>query len=213
MSDYIIHESEPGISTTESGDRILQEGGVGIPSIVASAPAMKHEDVLRLLFPLELGGVYEQDAALEGIKLDDVQASGELLLREIFPQSCDKTLEDWERVCGLIPASTDTLQMRQALVITKLRERGGLSIPYFVGVATSMGYTVTIEELLADTDGYGSEGIFRWRVTFTGTPLYYFRAGQSRAGERLVDGPLATALEGLFTDLKPAHTMIIFAYS
>lgn len=174
---------------------------------------MSHKDVLLLLFPLELGGVYDQDAALEGLQLDDVQASGERLRREIYPQTCDKTIEDWERVCGLIPTSTDTLQMRQARVITKLRERGGLSIPYFTELATSMGYTVTIEELLANTDEYGAEGIFRWRVTFTGTPLYYFRAGQSRAGERLVDGPVATAMEGLFTDLKPAHTMIIFAYS
>lgn len=213
MSDYITNESEAGRITMEAGEILLQEGGVGSPSIVASAPVQKHEDVLRLLFPLELGGVFGQDIALEGVHLDAVQASGELLLREIFPQTCDKTLEDWERVCGLLPAATDTLQMRQARVIAKLRERGGLSIPYFVGIATSMGYTVTIEELLANTDGYGPEGIFRWRVTFTGTPLFYFRAGQSRAGERLVDGPIATALEGLFTDLKPAHTMIIFAYS
>jgi uncharacterized protein YmfQ (DUF2313 family) len=213
MTDYILNEDESSRITMENGDGLLQEGGVGIPSIMALAPVLKHEDVLRLLFPLELGGVYDQDAVLEGMQLDDVQTSDDSLLREIFPQSCDKTLADWERVCGLIPLSTDTLQMRQARVITKLRERGGLSIPYFIELASSMGYTVTIEELLANTDGYGPEGIFRWRVTFTATPLYYFRAGQSYAGERLIDGPLATALEGLFTDLKPAHTMIIFAYS
>jgi uncharacterized protein YmfQ (DUF2313 family) len=104
--------------------------------------------------------------------------------------------------------------MRQIRLITKMRERGGLSIPYFLTLAVIMGYdNIVIEELLANTDGYGAAGIFRWRITFTGTPLYYFRAGQSRAGDRLVDGPVATAMEGLFVELKPAHTQVIFAYT
>ena len=174
---------------------------------------MSHSDVLKLLFPLELAGVFDADTALEGSHLDAVQVSAELVLREMLPQTASDTITDWERVCGLTPAETDTLQMRQIRVISKLRERGGLSIPFFTALAFDFGYTVTIEELLAGTDGLGDEGIFRWRVTFTNTPLYYFRAGQSRAGDRLVDGPLADALEGLFTELKPAHTQVIFAYA
>jgi uncharacterized protein YmfQ (DUF2313 family) len=93
-----------------------------------------------------------------------------------------------------------------------MRELGELSLPYFASLATSMGYTCTIAELLANTDSLGAEGIFRWRITFSGTPLVYFRAGQSRAGDYLVTGPVASALEGLFADLKPAHTQVIFAY-
>lgn len=167
---------------------------------------------MKLLFPLELGGVFDGDIALEGKHLDAAETSAAQLLREMMPQSAGDSIEDWERVCGLTPVSADTLQIRQTRVISKLRERGGLSIPHFTALAASWGYTVTIEELLANTDGLGEEGIFRWRVTFTSTPLYYFRAGQSRAGERLVDGPLADALEGIFIDLKPAHTQVIFAY-
>ena len=174
---------------------------------------MFHKNALKLLFPVELTGVFDDDIAIEGNQLDAAQADAELLLREMLPQSCVDTIADWERVYGCTPAVADTLQMRQTRVIARMRERGGLSLPYFAALAAAMGYTFTIEELLAGTGGYGAEGIFRWRVTFTGTPLYYFRAGQSRAGERLVDGPVATALEGLFTDLKPAHTMVIFAYS
>lgn len=174
---------------------------------------MSHKDVLQLLFPLDLGGVFDADLGLEGKHLDTAQVSAELLLREMLPQSAGDSIADWERVCGLVPESTDTLQMRQARVVAKLRERGGLSIPHFTALAASWGYTVVIEELTAGTAGTGNEGIFRWRVTFTATPLYYFRAGQSRAGERLVDGPLATAMEGLFTELKPAHTQVIFAYA
>jgi uncharacterized protein YmfQ (DUF2313 family) len=76
-----------------------------------------------------------------------------------------------------------------------------------------MGYTVTIEELLPNTDGYGLEGRFRWRVTFTGIAVIYFRAGQSRAGDPLIDAGIASALEGLFSELKPAHTQVIYAYA
>jgi len=174
---------------------------------------MSHKNVLKQLLPIELNGVTDADLGIEGDALDDVQSRAEQLLREAYPQSCNELIDDWERICGLIPLAGDTLQMRQVRVIAKLRERRGLSIPYFTQLATDFGYTVNIEELTAGTDGYGDEGIFRWRVTFTNTPLYYFRAGQSRAGERLVDGPFATAMEGLFAELKPAHTQIIFAYS
>lgn len=174
---------------------------------------MSHKDVLKLLFPLDLGGVFDADLALEGAYLDAAEASADLLLREMLPQSAGDGIADWERVCGIISDSSDTLQMRQARVVAKLRERGGLSIPHFTALAASWGYTVVIEELTGGTDGTGDDGLFRWRVNFASTALYYFRAGQSRAGERLVDGPLATAMEGLFTELKPAHTQVIFAYS
>lgn len=173
---------------------------------------MQHKDVLKLLFPIELGGVFDADIALEGKQLNDAQANAELVLREMFPQTCSATITDWERVCGVTPQEDDTLQTRQLRVIAKLKEHGELSLTYFTSLAAAMGYTCTIEELLAGTDGLGAEGIFRWRVTFTNSPLVYFRAGQSYAGDRLVSGTVASALEGLFTDLKPAHTQVIFAY-
>jgi uncharacterized protein YmfQ (DUF2313 family) len=174
---------------------------------------VSHKDTLKLLFPIELGGVFDDDITLDGAQLDNAQISAAQLLCEMFPQSCTDSITDWERVYGLTPASTDTLQTRQLRVIAKMRELGELSLPYFAALATSMGYACTIQELLANTDSLGAEGIFRWRITFTGTPLVYFRAGQSRAGDPLVTGPVASALEGLFTDLKPAHTQVIFAYT
>jgi uncharacterized protein YmfQ (DUF2313 family) len=174
---------------------------------------MSHKATLKLLFPLELGGIFDDDITLEGATLDDAQTSAAQLLYEMFPQSCTDSITDWERVYGLTPNDGDTLQTRQLRVIAKMRELGELSLPYFASLATSMGYTCTIEELLANTDGLGAEGIFRWRITFTGTPITYFRVGQSRVGDRLVDYPILTALEGLFTDLKPAHTQVIFAYA
>jgi uncharacterized protein YmfQ (DUF2313 family) len=174
----------------------------------------EHAKALRMLFPVELVGMHENDLALEGQQLDTAQASAELLLREMFPQTVDATIADWERVYDLTPDPADTLQMRQAKIIIKMRELGGLSIPYYMTLAANMGYDdITIEELAPNTDGYGPEGIFRWRVTFTGTPVYYFRAGRSRAGDPLVGGAVPTAMEGIFEELKPAHTQVIYAYA
>ncbi len=174
---------------------------------------MNHADALKLLFPLELTGVFKTDIELEGKQLDDAQSSAETLLREMIPQSAGLTIEDWERVTGVTPDTGDSLQARQLRVINKFRATGNLSLPYFQSLAETMGYVCTIEELLADTDGYGAEGIFRWRITFYSALIIHFRAGQSCAGDYLVYGPVASALEGLFTDLKPAHTMVIFAYA
>ena len=174
---------------------------------------MSHKDVLSLLFPLKLGGVFDQDIAIEGAYLDACEARAGDLLNEMFADTVDETLSDWERVCGLTPSASDTLQMRRNAIIAKLREHGSLSLPHYSALIALMGYTFSIEELRAGTDGTGAEGIFRWRVTFENMPFYWFRVGQSRAGERLVDGVLPTAMEGLLTELKPAHTQIIFAYT
>lgn len=175
---------------------------------------MLHRDILKLLFPLEMGGVFEEDIELEGRRLDDALASAGRLLDQIFPDTADALLPDWERVCGLTPGAEDSLQLRRSRVVAKLREQGSLRRSYYIEMAAQLGYTITITELAPGQEGYGDEGIFVWRVTVAGdTPVYYFRAGESAAGERLLWWPTLTAIEGLFEDVKPAHTLLIFAYS
>ena len=175
---------------------------------------MSHKDILKQLFPFELGGVLDQDIEIEGGLLDHALARSDKLMQEIFPDTADELISDWERVLAIIPGSTDPLQLRRDRVVTKLRKRGGLSIAYFTALALEWGYVITIEELTANTDGYGAEGVFRWRVTVHNSiGIYYFRAGQSRAGERLLWWIAQTGIEGLFEDLKPAHTMVIFQYA
>ncbi len=55
--------------------------------------------------------------------------------------------------------------------------------------------------------------IFMWRVSVLNGDdnIVYFRAGQSLAGERLVEfgDPI---IEAFFKELKPAHTYCYFAY-
>jgi uncharacterized protein YmfQ (DUF2313 family) len=182
---------------------------------------MSHRDVIKLLLPLELTGVSDADIALEGQVLDDVEAQAKELLGEMFPDRSVRCLTDWERVCALVPAADATLQSRRDNVVRKLRERGGLSRKYFIALAVAMGYTITIDELQPFMAGwsragdplYEEEVRFIWRVRVSGQALYYFRAGLSTAGERLLWWPSVTALEDLFNSLKPAHTYIIFDYS
>ena len=97
-------------------------------------------------------------------------------------------------------------QQRRAQVVARKRSRGGLSKAFFLQLAATLGYTVTIDEAV---DG----DLYKWRVNVTTVPAYQFRAGESAAGEALLDWEVQTALEGLFQELKPADTAIIFAYA
>jgi len=182
---------------------------------------MNHADILKLLFPVELQGGFDADSAMEGKQLDAAQTSAETLLKEMFPEASLNLLSSWERVCGLSPAPNEPIQSRRDHVVQKLREHGGLSRAYYIALAAAMGYTITIEELLPFMCGwdrcgdplYVSEVRWIWRVNVSGYPIYHFRAGQSAAGERLLWWPTQAALENILTDLKPAHTHIIFNYS
>jgi uncharacterized protein YmfQ (DUF2313 family) len=172
-----------------------------------------HKDILKQLFPLELGGVFDDDLALEGGLLDQALARSEQLLRETFPDTSAELLAEWERICNIFPGDDDPIQERQTKVIEKFRARGGLSVAYFLGMAERMAYDISLEELAPNVETHGPESVFIWRITVNDSPAIYFRAGQSGAGERLCWLADITSLEGFLTELKPAHTQVIFAYA
>ena len=111
-------------------------------------------------------------------------------------------------------------------VIAQLNAIGGLSIPYFMKIAESIGYKIEIKEFSPLANDLPTPGdlaqfrnearenlIFMWRVSVLNGDdnIVYFRAGGSFAGNRLVefgDG----IIEEFFKDLKPAHTYCYFAY-
>jgi len=183
---------------------------------------MNHSDALELLFPLPVDpdGTLADDLALEGKLLDAAQDSADNLLLEAFPDRSSMLLASWERVYKLTPSSDDPLQARRDAVIQKMRARGGLSRAYFIALAAVYGWTITIDELLPFMCGWNRcgdslyiEGVrWIWRVNVSGQAVYSFRAGLSAAGERLTWWVADTVLESLFTELKPAHTYVIFNY-
>lgn len=183
---------------------------------------MSHKTVLKQLFPIELGETHDRDMTVEGDHLDKVQASAEILLANIFPDTAFELLYDWERVLGLSPDADASISARMAACVAKFREVGGLSIPYFTQLAAAMGYTIEIVEPQPFMAGIGAAGdtiydadiIWCWRVDIqdASVPVFYFRAGESGAGDPIMSFG-ATVIEGVFEDLKPAHTFVYFRYA
>lgn len=180
----------------------------------------KHLDTLRLLFPLEMDGEHDPDQILEARQLDRAQGNGEALRVEMFPDGAEALLSAWERVCDIAAAEDEPLQYRRDNVVRKLRERGGLSIPYFLGLAQALGYIAEIVEPMPFMAGWGAAGdelfedtiIYQWGLEIYNQPVYKFRAGDSAAGETLTWWNSQTYLEALVKELKPAHTDVYFSY-
>jgi uncharacterized protein YmfQ (DUF2313 family) len=94
------------------------------------------------------------------------------LLSELDPRETNELLSDWERICGLPDpclGTAGTLEDRRNNIVTKLASRGGQSPAYFIAVAAAVGFVITITE-------------FR-----------QFRAGISKSGDALTNGPWAFA--------------------
>ncbi|MDR3631549.1 MAG: DUF2313 domain-containing protein [Desulfocapsaceae bacterium] len=179
-----------------------------------------NKDALSLLFPLELTGDHEADLQIDADSLDRAQASAEVLLAEVFADQAAVLLTDWERVVGIMPGPDDPLQFRRDQVVRKIRDRGGLSVSYFLSLAQALGYEVQIIEPVPFMAGWGGAGdtIYsstidsQWGVEIANQPVYNFRAGESAAGEPLTWWNSQTFLEDLFQELKPAHTYVYFVY-
>ncbi len=182
---------------------------------------MFHKDVLKNLNPLSIEGVYDSDIEIEGKHLDEAQLSAEELLNEMFPHRALTFLSRWERVLAITPSSEDTVQLRRDRIVNKLRARGGLHLQYFIILAETLGHTITIDEYQPFMAGIGEAGhrvyieevVYVWQVNVTDKGLFYFRAGESGAGERLLWWEAESVLENLFNELKPSHSFIIFNYT
>lgn len=142
---------------------------------------------------------------------------------EAIPTTSLELLPDWERVTGLpdkcVGTLETTLQGRRNAVAAKLFSTGGQSIQFFLGVAASLGFDVSIKEFRPFRAGRSRAGdplsngdwVFTWRINAPEVTVIPFRAGRSFAGE-----PLRAwgndILECKFNQIKPAHTVLQFAY-
>lgn len=151
-----------------------------------------------------------------------VDARADDLLAEMAPRTTYELLEDWERVLGLPDGCTPvlgTLSERRAALVQKLTSLGGQTPAFYVALAASLGFEVLVHEFDPDVDDYSpgldiSGGKWRlvWRVeVLNQTDFTVFRAGDSAAGDRLVEGG-ALDLECVIRRAKPAHTQVVFTY-
>ncbi|PTU03330.1 phage tail protein [Pseudomonas sp. HMWF031] len=174
-------------------------------------------------FPRESGTTLHNLLDGMSIELVRVDGRGEALPVEANPSSTNELLIDWERVAGLPDKCSgsleETIQGRKQALLTKLTSTGGQSIPYFTELAAALGYEVTIEEFRPFRAGVSHAGddltngawMFTWRIRATATAIIEFRAGASAAGERLRTWG-NDILECKINQLKPAHTIALFAY-
>lgn len=166
-----------------------------------------HYDVLKKLFPIDLGELADEDMKIEGQIFDNVNNALHSVLLEISPSTAVKTLGRWEKEFGVIPKTTNEAQRRNT-VKARMRElasssNGSLRKALFISIAEALGYTIEIHEA---------------------GPL--FRAGISKAGDRVystvsiwivtvvvmgVSG--ADDLEELFNDIFPPYIKIEFEYN
>jgi len=174
-------------------------------------------------FPREAGTTLHDLLDGMSIELARVDLRGETLPAEANPATTNELLSDWERVAGLPDKCSgvleETIQGRKNALIAKLTSTGGQSPAYFIDLAAALGYTVTIEEFRPFRAGRSRAGdaltngpwAFTWLIRAPETTAITFRAGASAAGERLRTWGNDT-LECKINQLKPAHTIALFAY-
>lgn len=172
-------------------------------------------------WPREPGATLSLTLLALADELARVDQRAEQLLDEADPRTTLELLADWERIAGLpdpCVGGSPTTAQRRASLIQKLTALGGQTPAYYIGVALSLGFVITIGEFLEHTveddvehQLYGSDWNFAWQVN---APL-------NTVGELTVedtaDDPLAwwgnEQLECVLRPLRPAHTHVIFAYT
>lgn len=145
------------------------------------------------------------------------------LLKEAYPDTTLELLPDWERVAGLpdpcLGDAAQSTEERRAALVAKLTQIGSATPQYFIDLAASLGFEVTITEYRPFQVGRSQVGdaltngpwVYTWQVSGPEVTVSFFRTGVSRTSERL--GTFGNELlECTLNAQKPAHTLLIFTY-
>lgn len=165
-------------------------------------------------------------AAIAGFAAD-LYASAFAASVQVFPSAVSTRLADWENELGLpdpciSPASGTAGRINS--VRAKHASVGGSSIAYYVCLAVSLGYDITITEPtqftcdVSECDGDHEVSDLNvhdvWVVSFAGDSLTYFRPDEGIVDETPLEGFLIPAdLECIFRRSAPTHTTLVFAYA
>jgi len=150
--------------------------------------------------------VLQQVLAALGVEMARAHQRVEQLIEEADPHTTNDLITDWERLLGLpddcLATPPTTLAERRAAIVTLLTLEGRQDETYFISVAASLGYTVTITYPLAHT----------FRVNAPAVTITAEFTCVSPCTE-----PLRTwgneVLECAIKRLKPAHVAVQFAYA
>ncbi len=168
---------------------------------MATTCIIKYRNLIRKLFPtgkawnnksVSSAVLYKliQSLASEPCR---IEARVDDLLKEVDPNTTFELLEDWERLLGL-PDECDhnademTLQERRQRVIQVLTTRGGQNEAFYKQLASNFGFDIDVIEVQDQPP---------------------FRAGISRAGDKLTNGDWRYA----FIVKVPSSSLIKFRAS
>lgn len=153
-----------------------------------------------------------------------VEARVEQLLAEYDPRTAYELLPEWEVALGLpdpCTASATTIAARQLACWRKLAFQAGQTPAFYIALAASIGFEITIHEFDPDVDAYDASlaaevaaGRWRyiWRVHVLNGGVFNYMVAGDPAGSALLEGDAALDLECIIAAAKPAHTHVIFSY-
>ena len=144
------------------------------------------------------------------------------LLDETDPRTTSEMLADWEITAGLPTACLAGLDQtaveRRLTLHAHVTSRGGQSRAFFISMAATLGYEITISEFRPLKAGFKAGDPccdpawnFVWQVNAPETTIRTFKAGESKAGEPVRKWG-NERLECEIIRRKPAHTFCQFSY-
>lgn len=157
-------------------------------------------------------------------EFSNVDGRASALLDEVDPRTAAELLIDWERVAGLpdgcvVDAGIDlSTAQRRAALLARLTMQGSQALSYYIALAADLGYVIEAEEFHAfdvnddiATPIRGPAWVHAWQVTSELNQPVDFTVAS------LVTDPLASwsnvVLECVLNRFKPAHTVLVFAYT
>jgi len=146
---------------------------------------------------------------------------------QCFPSGITFSLEDWEAEYGLPDPCTSPdsgVQGRINAVRARFGAQGGSSPAYFVCLAASIGYEVSITEPsdficdVSECDGDDTvvnvNGHHEWVVRLNGLGDTWFYCDEGECDDTPLEGfAVAADLECVFRRLAPLHTTVVFDYT
>lgn len=176
-----------------------------------SLRSKRHYYALKKIFPMDyLAGELDNDLEIEGYWLDSCEESAWQLLEEIFADTTQLLIADWERVYDVSPDPTATLSERRDAILAAIRSTGATSIDDFENIASGYGYTITITEGLGNLFVVASTSPPATQLPgrlFTGTERWVWYVEVSGA----TTTPDET-FENAIREQMPAHTRVEFSY-
>lgn len=145
------------------------------------------------------------------------------LIDDIFPRTTAAMIPEWEETLGLPDSCTPlnpSTEQRRAAILAKFIGAGGQSAPYFISVAAALGYTVTVTNHAPFRVGHDAVGeplngaawAHTWTINAPLNSIAYFAVGRSAVGDPLASWGNAE-LQCRLSQIAPAHTVLLFAYS